>query len=71
MGMTAILFNDAEWFEQIDNMPSTEGPKCKLLKIGQAVSMEKMFKDYDILYMYVYSPGARADNPRGQNFDCN
>ena len=53
MGMTAILFNDAEWFEQIDNMPSTEGPKCKLLKIGQAVSEEKTFKDYDILYMYI------------------
>ena len=26
MGMTAILFIDAERFEQIDNMPSTEGP---------------------------------------------
>ena len=38
MSMKAILFNDAEWFEQINNMPSTEGPKCNLLKIGQAVS---------------------------------
>ena len=25
-GMAAILFNDAEQFEQIDNTPSTEGP---------------------------------------------
>ena len=38
IGMTAILFNDADWFEQIDNMPSIEGPKCSLMKIGQAVS---------------------------------
>ena len=42
--VTAILFKDAEWFEQIDNMPSTEGPKYNLVKNGQAVS-EKMFKD--------------------------
>ena len=40
-----------------------------LVKIGQAVSEKKRFKDYQILY--IYSPGARADNPRGQNFDCN
>ena len=44
MGMMAILFNDAEWFEQIDNMPSTEGPKCNLLEIGQAVSEKKTYK---------------------------
>ena len=30
-------------------MPSTEGPKCNLVKIDQAVSE---FKDYKILYMY-------------------
>ena len=35
MGMMAILFNDAEQFEQTNNMPSTEGPKCNLVKIGQ------------------------------------
>ena len=46
MGMTAILFNDAEQFEQIDNMP------LNLVKVGQVVS-EKMFKDYEILYMYI------------------
>ena len=44
--MAAILFDDAEPFEQIDNMPSTEGPKCNLVsKIGQTVSEEKTFKD--------------------------
>ena len=50
MGMVDILFNNAEPFEQIDNMPSTEGPKCNLVKIGHAVSEKKMFKDYNILY---------------------
>ena len=48
MGMTAILLNDAEPLEQIDNMPSTEGTKCNLVKIGQAVSEKKTFKDYEI-----------------------
>ena len=43
MELVAILFNDA--FEQSDNMPSTEGPKCNLVKIGQAVS-EKTFRFY-------------------------
>ena len=52
MGMTAILFNDTEGFEQIDNMPLTEGPKCNLVKTGQAVS-EKPVKDCEILYMYI------------------
>ena len=44
MDMTAILFNYLERFEQVDNMPSTEGPKCYLVKIGQAVSDKKAFK---------------------------
>ena len=34
-------------------MPSTEGPKCNLMKTGQAVSEKKKFKDYEILYMYI------------------
>ena len=42
-----------------------------LVKIGQAVSENKMFKDYDIDFKHVYSTGARADNLGGQNFDCN
>ena len=53
LGMTTILFNDAELFEQIDNIPSTEGPKCNLMKIGQFVSEKKTFKDYELLYMYI------------------
>ena len=53
MGTAAILFNDAESFEQMDNMPSTEGPNCYLVKIGQSVSGKKTFKDYEILYMYI------------------
>ena len=52
MGMVATLFNDAEQFEQIDNMPLTEDPIRNLVKIGQAVS-EKMSKDYKNLYMYI------------------
>ena len=36
IGMAAILFNHAELFEPIDNTPSTEGPVCNLVKIGQA-----------------------------------
>ena len=51
--MLAILFNDAEPYEQIDNMPSTEGPNCNLVKTGQAVSEKKRFKDYKILYIYI------------------
>ena len=40
-------------FEQIDNMPLTEGPKCNMVKIDQAVSEKKTFKDYNILYIYI------------------
>ena len=50
--MVAILFNDAELFEQTDYTSSTEGLMWNLVKIGQAVS-EKTFKDYKILYMYI------------------
>ena len=47
------MFNGVESSEQIDNMASTEGPKCNLVKIGQALSEKKPFKDYKILYMYI------------------
>ena len=47
------MCNDPEPFEQTDNMPSTEGPKCNLVKIGQAVSEKKTFKDYETLHMYI------------------
>ena len=53
MGMVAILFNDAEPSEQIDNTPWTEGPVWNLVKIGHAVSEKKMFKDYKILYLSI------------------
>ena len=32
---------------------STESPMWNLMKIGQAVSEKKLFKDYDILFMYI------------------
>ena len=35
MGMVAILLNDVEPFEQIDNTPLPEGPVWYLVKIGQ------------------------------------
>ena len=43
MGLTTILFNGAEPFEQIANTHSTEDPMWSLVKIAQAVS-EKTFK---------------------------
>ena len=49
MCMVAILFNGVEPFEQI-NILFTEGPMWNLVKISQAVSEEKTFKDYIILY---------------------
>ena len=51
--MLDILFNDAEPFDRTDNTLSTESPMWNLVKIGQAVSKEKTFKDCDILYMYI------------------
>ena len=33
MGMTAILFSDAEPFEKSVNIPSTEGPMWNLVKL--------------------------------------
>ena len=45
MGMAAILFNDAEAFEQSVNIPSTEGSMWNLVKIGQVVLEKKTFTD--------------------------
>ena len=53
MGMAAILFNSAEPFEQIVNTLSTEGPTWNLVKIAQAVSEKKTFKNHTILYMCI------------------
>ena len=49
MDMTAILFNTAELFEQIDNTPSTESSLWNLVKTGQAVSEQKM----KIIWFYI------------------
>ena len=53
LGIAAVLFSDVAPFEQIDNTPLTEGPMRNLVKIGQAVSEKKTFKDYEILYIYI------------------
>ena len=53
MGMAAILFNDAEPFEQTVNSLSTEDPMWILVKTVQAVSEKRTFKDFTILYMYI------------------
>ena len=66
--MAAILFNRTEPLKQNVNTLLTEGPMCNLVKIAQAVS-EKTVKNFTI-FMHVYSPWARVDNPRGQNFVC-
>ena len=50
--MVAILFNNEEPFEEIDNIPSTENPTLNLAKNGQAVSENKLLKNFEIFYMY-------------------
>ena len=65
MGIAAILFNNAKPFEQTVNTPLIEGSFWNLVKVGLTVS-EKKFKDCTILY--VYSPGASADNPHWTKF---
>ena len=64
IGMAATLFTGVEPFDQIVNTPSTEDPMWNLVKIGQAVSEKKTFKDYMILYMYV-AQGQRQISPPG------
>ena len=46
MGMAVILFNGAEPFEQIVNIPLTEGPIWNLAKTGRS------FKDF-IFYTFI------------------
>ena len=53
MGMAAILFNDAEPFEQSVNIPSTEDPMWNLVNIGQVVLEKKMFQDFMVFYLYI------------------
>ena len=70
MGMAAILFNDAEPFEQSVNIPSTEGPMWNLVKIGQSVLEKKTLKDFMVLYLYI-AQGQGHITHRRQNFDPN
>ena len=51
MGMSSILFNGAEPYEQVVNIPSTD-PMWNLVKICQVVS-EKKLEDFMILYLYI------------------
>ena len=52
MGMTAILFNGTEPFEQIVSTLLTDWPMWSLVKFAQAIS-EKKLKKYTFLYMYI------------------
>ena len=45
MDMAAILFNGAEPFKQMVNILSTEGSIWNLVKIAQAISEKKAFKN--------------------------
>ena len=51
--MVAILFSYTEPFEQTVNFLSTEDPMWNPVKIVQAFSEKKTFKDFTILYMYI------------------
>ena len=53
MGMAAILFDGAEPFEQIVNIPSIEGLMQNLMKTSKAVPEKKTFKDFKILYLHI------------------
>ena len=53
MGMTAILFNGTEPFEQIVNTLSTDGPMWNLVKTAQAILEKKTFKNNTTLHMYM------------------
>ena len=66
--MAAILFYGAEPFEQIGINPFNRRPHRNPMKITQAVSKKKSFKNYTILYMCI-AQGQRQITVRGQNFD--
>ena len=68
--MVSILFNSEEPSEQSINTLSTR-PMWTLVKIGQALSEKKTFKDYMILYYMYTANGQEQITPGGQNFDCN
>ena len=77
MGMTAILFNAANYLNHL-SMPFRQKASCEIwwelppVKSGENCSSG--FREEDIYiqnFTHVYSLRARADNPRGQNFDRN
>ena len=59
-----------ELFEQFVSILPNEGPMWNLVKLGQAVSENKTFKDYRILYLYI-SHGQGQITHGEQNLDCN
>ena len=72
MGMAAILLNGTKPFEQIVNIPTTEGPVWNLLKTGQAVSEKKTFKDFinQILCSHSMLNSHRAKSTEMKQFVC-
>ena len=69
MGIAAILFKGAEPLQIVKTL-SKEGPMWNQVKIVQAVSEKKRFKNDTFLSMYV-APSQGQITPRGQNFDWN
>ena len=63
--MVDILFNDAEWYEQNNNIPGTESLMWNLVKNSEPVSEKKTIRDYDILYMYI-SQWQEQITPKGK-----
>ena len=53
MGMSAILFNGAEPFDQIVTSLRKKGHMWNLVKFGQTALEKKTFKDFTILYMFI------------------
>ena len=70
MGMAAILLSCAEPLERIGNILLTEGPMWNLVKIAEAVSEKKTFKNHKILYTYIAQWQGQITR-RGQNLDYN
>ena len=65
--MAAILFYDAEPFEQNVDISSTERPMWNLVKIGQVVWEKKRFKDFMVLYLYIAQRQGQI-TPQGAKF---
>ena len=72
MDMTAILFNDAEQFEQIVNTHLKSSENCtssfrdlKLHNFIHVYSLGARADNLQGIIFYVNSPGARADNLQG------